>query len=443
MRKLRSLTIAVSLLATIASTAPASALSIILRTDASFSKLPNGEAALFAFQKAANYWNKTITTDATLNFDVRFASLGAGILGGAFSNVVDTRITTVYQQLAATGNSALDTSTVANLKPLSAAGGLGYRVPGTDSEGFLTATEAGSRFDNNDSYNNLFLNANTSINKALGITFDESSTVFSLINSFDPGRFNADADGDITFSSNFDFDFTPEDGIDIGSFDFVAVAIHEMGHALGFVSGTDDYDFFAGPAGPGAKSFTAADAEEFSWASSWDLFRFGANNPLADGTRDLQLDPDRPAFFSIDGGKTPFVFGGAVQTTPFYSTGAFNGDGSQASHWLDAPGFLDANGCFVTDRQVGIMDPTANDCVNGIVTANDIAAFDAMGWNVNFNVLQNKGYTFDTRQVVALEGLALAIGVPEAGTWTMMIFGFGLVGASMRRRSKPALAVNA
>ena len=425
--------VAVAALAIAISTTPASALSIVLRTDNSFTSSPNGAAALFAFQKAANYWNQTITTNATLTFDVHFRALATGVLGSTLSNSVDTSVKSVYQRLAATGNSALDASVLANLKPLSAAGGLGYRTPGVDANGNFTTTLAGSSFDNNDSYNNRFLNANTSVDKGLGIAFNQGDSLFGFLQ--DNGyAYNRDADADITFSSAFGFDFDPTNGISVGTYDFVAVAIHEMGHALGFVSGTDDYDYYSGPNGPGKGSFTKTDADGFSWLSTLDLFRFGANNALADGTRDIQLDPNREAFFSIDGGRTPFTFGGTDQTTSNFSTGRYGGDGQQASHWKDTNGFTLANGCYVADRAAGIMDPTFGSCSLGIVTANDIAAFDALGWNVNFDVLGNKKYAFDTAQAFRLQGLALTTGVPEAATWMQMIFGFGLVGGVLRNR---------
>jgi hypothetical protein len=60
------------------------------------------------------------------------------------------------------------------------------------------------------------------------------------------------------------------------------------------------------------------------------------------------------------------------------------------------------------------------------VEALDLAFFDAIGWNVNVDVLANPGYTFTT-------GAAFGL-VPEPSTWAMIIGGFGMVGGAMRRR---------
>ncbi|GGE01169.1 hypothetical protein GCM10011529_04350 [Polymorphobacter glacialis] len=106
-----------------------------------------------------------------------------------------------------------------------------------------------------------------------------------------------------------------------------------------------------------------------------------------------------------------------------------NGDGWQASHWK-AP----AVSC-VDFR--GIMNPYICNGVGDSVESLDLALLDAIGWNVNVDVLANPGYTFSTAQAFS----AFAASVPEPGTWAMLIAGFGLTGATMRRRRATALTV--
>jgi hypothetical protein len=81
------------------------------------------------------------------------------------------------------------------------------------------------------------------------------------------------------------------------------------------------------------------------------MFRYSAP-----GTIDLRTGGS--PYFSVDGGATA-LFGNT------YSTGQYNGDGRQASHWKDT------SGCQVGN---GIMDPTFCFGHTGVITGLDLAA---------------------------------------------------------------------
>jgi len=55
------------------------------------------------------------------------------------------------------------------------------------------------------------------------------------------------------------------------------------------------------------------------------------------------------------------------------------------------------------------------------VTALDLAAFDAIGWDVRPDVLHHPDWRFST------------LSLPEPGAWGLMLAGLGLAGAAIRR----------
>ncbi len=380
-----------------------------------------GTPAERGFRAAAAFWSSVLTNDVTIRLDIDFRSLAPGVLGSTGSNSGSLLVQNAYYGLATTGNSALDAQAVANLSPLGASQfgpGIYALTPVTsayvDPVNRIGVDTTKTWLDNDGGANNVVLDVNTANMRALGFDFDDDGNDLTNV-----------TDGSITFSSDFAFDFDPTDGITPGSFDFIGVAIHEIGHALGFVSGIDTYDVVGRDNGPlsgpfEAGAFGTADIGEFRVFSMLDLFRYSA-----DGVLDLSVGTD--SYFSLDGGASQ-LFGNSL-----FSTGAYNGNGDQASHWLDSNYFVGTPGCPIGDTPLGIMDPTFAPCEAGAIRALDLAAFDAMGWNINFDVLANSGYRYTTAQAYAA--------IPEPMLWAQLILGFGLLGGALRRVRARKLSV--
>jgi len=154
----------------------------------------------------------------------------------------------------------------------------------------------------------------------------------------------------IGFNSAFPYDFDSSDGIDAGRRDFEAVATHEIGHVLGFVSSVGG---------------TELDSPRSPSLSTWDLFRFRPGAAQGGFTTSGRV---------LSSGGTQVFSRGSTETA--LSTGrpdGTGGDGQQASHWKD-----DAQ----SGQYIGIMDPTLSKAVHPVITAQDLLVLDALGYTV-------------------------------------------------------------
>lgn len=295
--------------------------------------------AIAGFQRAANYWQSVLADAITVNINIGFKDLGknAGgydILGGANSTTRGLFAAAVLGALAGDATSSNDALAVSHLPSLSAQDGLSFYTQ-TNTEGGSTTISLDSDSSGSDPYdtswnNNLFLALNTANAKALGWIAPSADFV----------------DASIDFSSVFSWDFDPSDGVGSSQYDFVGVAIHEIGHALGFTSGVDAVDYYI---------TNSIDLDPYAAFTPLDLFRYSANGAL-------NLGVGAAAYFSIDGGVTNL---GAFST----GSSANGGDGQQASHWKDNLG-------------LGIMDPSVDYGLIDSPSALDIVAFDVIGWNL-------------------------------------------------------------
>jgi hypothetical protein len=297
-------------------------LQIVLRATQQMERFPEAKAA---FLRAAAIWQGLIQTPITIVIDVDFGTTrfgepyGAQVLGwtlpqGLTSNVYPA----VRAQLIASAASEQERA-IFNSLPVGS-----------------IATDIG---------NTTIIRAPSANGRALGL--------LDPVADPDGREKNLGPPPSIGFNSKAGFDFDPSNGIDADKVDFEAVVVHEIGHALGFMSST---------------TLRQIEKDAPLSLSVWDLFRLRPGisaDAFATARRILTAGGEQ--VFSVAGVETAL------------STGATNlgGDGRGEWHWKD-----DA----LTGRYIGIMDPGLPPGRRAVMTAYDLLAIKLMGYTLKSGI---------------------------------------------------------
>jgi hypothetical protein len=319
---------------------------------------------MVAFETAGQLWASNLTDDVTVNIYVEPTdTLPVGVAGGALMGVqADQSYSAWRSQLAADSKSGTDQSVQQNLP--------------TDSISFTAwvneITPDGTT-SNKLEQTSSTLNVSRANAKALGLTNGQGTALdgYILMNNQLPAL-------------GLDWNYSLDGALPANSIDFLSVAVHEIGHILGFYSGVDvsgwqitpiegffvDDDDDDDDDGSGGSGSDRDPRTPLRNATGLDMLRFSNEDNI-----DLVIGGS--PFYSIDGG---------TQKVADYSTGTnrnLGGDGFQASHWKSSGGAL------------GVMEPTIAPGQRKGLRPLDQQALDAIGWDAgtgqaNLTTLQNQ-----------------------------------------------------
>ena len=319
---------------------------------------------MIGFETAGRLWASQLTDNVTVNIYVEPTNtLPTGVAGGALMGVeADQQYSAWRTKLAADRKSATDQTIHQNL-------------PSNTSSftAWVNDIDATGMTSNKSEQSSNTLNLSRANAKALAITNGQGAALdgYILMNNQLSGL-------------GLDWNYSLDGNLPANSVDFLSVAVHEIGHVLGFYSGvdasgwqitpidgfySDDDDDDGGNSGGGGQDPRGS----LQNATSLDMLRFSNEDKI-----DLVVGGS--PFFSIDGATTKRAD---------FATGVnrnLGGDGYQASHWKSSGGAL------------GIMEPNLAPGQRRNLLSLDQQALDAIGWDAgtgqaNLTDLQNQAKT--------------------------------------------------
>lgn len=319
------------------------AMTIVPTFDSSITSMSNASAIQSAFNTVARDYAISFSNPVTVNIGVSWGSVAGQALP---SNAVGASSSNLYgyfsyaqvrnDLIMSSRQNSADTSLASAVKALPAT------APSGPTQYVIPSAEA----------------------KALGLISGNQSAV----------------DGYIGFAgATSNYTFNPLAGVVAGTYDFEAVAAHEIAEVLGRIGGINN--------------------PSSNWRTPFDLMRFSAPGVLDFGYSDL-------AYFSVNGGVTPLKY--------FNNSSA----GGDRTDWLNITGVNDVQDAFISTG------------TRYSLSAVDLTALDVLGWGGRN--LGNSGIATPNATAFAL--VSGPDSVPEPATWATMMLGFGLMGCTLRQR---------
>ena len=312
---------------------------------------------MIGFEMAGEIWSSYLNDDVAINIYVEMTDqLPENVIGGALPGMQNkVKYEEVWEAMSNDITSSDDQHAYEYL-------------PSQDKE--FSALVNGNEFKKNKELK--LTNANA---KSLGLLDGDRDKLdgYILMNDLS-GQSNIGWNYDVLHNNN---DNIASNDVAKDELDFLSVALHEIGHILGFVSGIDDEGWL--------KMVTEAQYENkeikedaMKYATSLDLFRYSS-----EGNLDFSVGGN--PYFSLDGGRS---------VIEYYATGEYGdlgGDGYQASHWKQ------------WGNSVRIMDPALKLGQKRNVSGVDMMAMDVIGWDIQHGAVDYAALKEQAKENIAQE----------------------------------------
>ncbi|MCJ8278589.1 MAG: NF038122 family metalloprotease [Rivularia sp. ALOHA_DT_140] len=313
---------------------------------------------ILGFEMASKFWSNYIMDDVTLKIHIKSADdLPENVIGGALPGMKSFDYSQVRTHLKQDMNKLGNTEDPHHLSSLfsgdfDAVNSLNIGSTGEDYHVMVN----GEEITGVNQVNMTRANA-----KALGLISGEDTNLDGLIVISSLNNLT----GNTSWNYNLNQRDVPENQLD-----FLSMAVHELGHIMGFVSSGDKADF-KDTINQSKINNQKVEAEAINQSITMlDLFRY------SDVSQEFTHSVDgQKGIADLSIGGNPFLSKDrGVSKIADLSSGedsSLGGDGYQASHWKQ------------NDDVLGIMDPLLGLGKKRKTTYNDRMAMDIIGWDLN------------------------------------------------------------
>ncbi len=328
------------------------------------------QTQITAFEFAGKIWSSYLTDNITVNLAVDLQSSFpiANVIAGSVARANQSLYTTFDSALKADTKSSIDCAAVGSKANRGGNFAADLQAVNYQTGALINSTQMGN-----------YMELNSANAKALNLNPTNGA---SVLDGYIVMR-------DLTGTGiSWDYNFGRTSGSSTTTVDFIGVALHEIGHILGFQSSVDQP--WIDPT-VNRDLYTQSIGNRANIATSLDLFRYSSRG----GNSQVDLSPGASPFFSLDG-KTAL---GNLQTG---CNTVLGGNGLQGSHWTTG----------------GIMNAEIKKGTVANISQLDLNSFDAIGWDVNSqgaNTVINYGQLYTQAQQIASTktkgSLASAVGL--------------------------------